>query len=1732
MANNFYNTYVLPFTESTFNSSFATKGWNGFVGSSYSSYFSSNGTLSIGGKSYTKYKTTLSGPYDLTVGAIIIFKTGDITKYSDRNNIKIKNGNNAVAPDYENQGFIKCTYSGKEYYYMVFKEVEKTVQWATYTRKVNPQKTSFEPYEPVNLDGIGITVVKQQRTISSASAGSIETISTNSYESWSAICSAADYYKTIPSAGYYIESNIGSVTIEARFSGTYFSWTLTISDFGTKKYEIKENETDYKIYVGKKIDSTFLNHFSLVYIRKNDYKTLSTIVETALDESRLSKTIWDYNATTLSFSYAVNDNTTVFFSGTKTFVQLATGNTKFNNITIKNSYKQGEIFSTSNIDVKNSGYLLYSDGTSISLNDIEYNEDPSVNSNIGDNVSLDESILQFDITYSLNTKYFGLLTYTFTAIVEGQTDDYIVRVELSNAKVNFHANELLDFGENAILKCYNHNDEVIKEIEYSDFSKYLTSYPANYKSIITESLFTDSMLSLPFKFQTYREVSWKICIDYAESKLKLDTSSVKKKYFVGGSYGETITIDSSNIVIKEIVHENSSSLGNIKENIISSNVTYSIQDNIDVSTGSKVYTVLVSYKNNYSQNLTATYEISVIRYEAKSLNIIGSSDSTHYWDNNAALFHYPSGMSFIRVYSDGSTEAISELSSLQFYRNEALTERLTIGSSIIKKDDGTRIFVLDPISNVSGSFIIQFDEDKISSVALKNNVNFVLGNRLNKIRDSLTIEATHQSGIVENVTNYSFTNNSFILTIPSSISIVIEETEYALDVNKFTFIKPKISNIEIDSSNFPLTYSNISDGINAVTTDKNNPKLKVIVSYENADYKQSCYFKNKQIIEEDDEFIISCDELPSFSYDGSKYLSLDMGSYFEKELCLKLLVRNMFNESNTENNIANLYVKVVEITEITGISLVNVYTEYNVNDTFLNDNDTTEIQIFYKDSSGVQKKLQVKLNSGLSAINIFPLKGTKFLNVTNSKTIRITSATNYNVSCEYTISVNSKYVYSSTKKHKLVAIYQQEYELPNGETIYDKYILIPEFDDSNNANTKINSDGTRVLADEKIIQDIKVFGYLDDIFDDTKNARVILLDDYIPPIDGSNNITVKYPCYVEGNADKINNCKFGILFGNNNAKNRLFVSGNDDFKNCDWHSGQVDYEFLEDESMINGNFGYFEDTSYCYYGETDNAVIGYDIVSNDKLLVLKNKSDKETTVYFRTPTLVTAIDGSGNAMTGIDNETLYQEEFPLSKGNNSVAGISPQTIANFNGDTVFISEDNNLVGLDLTGIIGDNQRYANSRSYYIDEELKKYNLSNSFIWTNNKYLYIVLKEKIFLTHYETKVNNQYEWWVINLTNVTSMLEYNSTLFIADSNGQFYKVGKNYDDISKLFIGKDGSLLVSEGEQNDEVIVSKAVINQLEENISYTFKIIPTSNEDISYMYYQIGTISNVKSGSVDFFVNNNLNCLELVGLTNGESNYEQINKVSSMISEKKIIYLNHAESENEIAAFPNSSLKTYYKKYYLKKYISDENALLNDCYKLYDAITGNEIDLSELYRATLCYKLEDEFNIVKINKQDSTFSLEKEGQIINLIRYADQEISKAFKAEIISYKPVESYFITKPYNMGSLDYFKTIWSWTLTNDTGIPSELEVAYANNKIPFETMRTLAKISKDQLGMDFNELNFQKVDLQKNVVPRTYTTQRILSQLKFICFGFRNFNNTNSILSSMSIIYTIPYPSYGGD
>lgn len=1610
------------------------------------------------------------------------------------------------------------------YWYLLFEEVNKKVVF------YNNHNYTYSPHsvKPYQLFDFHISGTATQHTIEFNSGNIINDVTT--YVSYNSLSEVDELFELEGQSIYDTNNQMNlpfmiSIKRPSVWMFGDFSIIIDTTDWDNKEYSLKENATDYSVYVGKEIGDDFLNHFSLIYTQSNEYKSITTVVQSSLSKESLSKTKFSCTDYVVAFNYTYN-NSTMRFSSSKKIIPLANELVRFNLLSIKNDYKQGEYFESSKIDIKNSGSLLYEDGTAISLSKIDWVEEPSIDSSIGDSSYLDEGCLGFEITYIMPTVHFGTLNYTFHADVSGQTEDYITNVELINTNVDFKTNSLISVSETANLVCYNFNNEVIKTINFEDFNKYISEYPKNYGSIVPEHFYIDSPITLNFKFQNYREFDLTIYVSYYEKKLDLDISKAKREYYIGGKYSDNLLLDSSNIKAFAIYHSNKkTNLGVITRHDVSESVTLECIENIDVFSGTKIYPVTVQYKDlNTKQSVINTFDISVTKYEATNIEIIGYNDTLHYWDNNVDVFHYPNGLTFNRIFSDGTIEEITDLSVIQFYRDANLTNRLVIGSSIIKENDGSRIYVYDPVTKISGYFIIEFDVDTILNAYLLKNINFTLGNRFNSIRSEIEIEALYASGVTGEVNNYSFKNNDYILE-ETDLIIIIDEKEYVLNGSKITFIKPNICNILVNTSKFPLTYNNLSDSIDAST-------LILTVQYENAEYTETCYFKNGETIENNTDFLITCAEMPTYTFDGTKDLDITMGEYFEKILPLNVKVRNRFDFVNEINTNTTLNISVLEITEITGISLVKIFTDYYVNDTFLNDNDSTEVQIFYKDSNGIQKKLQIKLNSDFSALNIFPLKGTKFTNVTNSRTIKITSATNYNVCCEYTISVNSKYNYSSTKTHDIVAIYQGAYTAPNGTTITDKYILIDRMDDEGFNNTKINPNGERILVENKIISDVKVYGYLDDVFDETKNARVILFDDYIAPVEGTNNITVKFPCYVKGNADIINKCRFGILFGNNNAKNRLFVSGNKDVPNCDWHSGQIDSNYLEDESMINGNFGYFEDTSYCYYGETDNAIVGYDIVSNDKLLVLKNKSDKETTVYFRTPTLLQAFDATGTAMSGIDGETLYQEEFTMIKGNNSIAAISSKGIVNFNGDSLFLSDDKSLVGLDLIGIIGDNQRYANSRSRYIDEDLKKYDMTKSWLWSNNKDLYLVLDDKIFFTNYETRVDNQYEWWVMNLKDIQSVIEISNQRYLANSKGQLYKATNKYDDIDKIFIGQGGSLLITEGTNTDQIIVSELVMNQFVNNAKYLFKVVPAGNEDVSYMYFQIASVSNVKNGTFDFYVNNKNNCLELMCYENGTTNYENMNKITNLIGEEKYVFLNHLDGESEIGAFPNSTLKKYYRKYYLKRYFIDEDITLNDCYKLIDAITNEEVDISELYRCNICYRLDEEYEIAHVNKALCSFKIKHNGNVVNLVRYAEQDISRSFRAEIKQYKPVEAYYITKPFTMGSLDYFKTIWSWTLTNDTSIPSELEIAIANNKIPFDSMRTLAGISKDKFGFDLNNFDFHKIDLQKNLVPRTYTNQRIISQLKFICFGFRNFNNTNSVLSSMSMIYTIPFPSYGGD
>ena len=620
-----------------------------------------------------------------------------------------------------------------------------------------------------------------------------------------------------------------------------------------------------------------------------------------------------------------------------------------------------------------------------------------------------------------------------------------------------------------------------------------------------------------------------------------------------------------------------------------------------------------------------------------------------------------------------------------------------------------------------------------------------------------------------------------------------------------------------------------------------------------------------------------------------------------------------------------------------------------------------------------------------------------------------------------------------------------------------------------------------------------------------ENGEVILYQDYDPPIAGSNNIEVTFPCYVAGNADKIDKCHFGIMFGSNNAKNRLFLSGNPERPNIDWHSGET-YEG-------NADFGYFEDLSECAYGATDNAVVGYDIVSNDKLLVLKGWSDKETTVYFRQPTLVAAVNSSGTSVTGINGETLYQEEFALVKGNNSVAGVSPKAVANFNGDSVFLSSDKKIVGLDLVGIVGDNQRYANSRSLFIDNALSEEDISGASLWTDNDFLMLALKDRMFVASKDMRTDAQYEWFPIDVAGVTCVMKKDGKTYLGKSDGGIYAFSDGYRDSKKLYVGY-GLTKVS-ANMSTEIITSADSLASLDTTKEHWFR--PIKEDDSEYLYQQIGIAKN--GNTADFRVHYSDSTIELVALTDGELDFDKMQSLLRKIKEGVAYY-----TAGTYGGIPGST------PYYLKE-VGDSS----HTYKLLDA-QGNEVSFShwpfvdpmEVYIFT---RIERPMLMTDIDKTNGTFKLSEDGETVDIWKYNNQSMY-AFKGEIVEYSPVEALYITKPFTLGGLEYLKTIWSFTLTNDSGKPSELEVCLASNKIPNEDLKALGKISAPGIGLDFGGFSFTSVDFDKNVVPRTYSSKRIVSGVKFACFAFRSMSASNSVLSSMSVTYTLPFPNYGGD
>lgn len=1532
----------------------------------------------------------------------------------------------------------------------------------------------------------------------------------------------------------------------------------TTYDDTTYTYELRRNSQTFKAYVGQPFPSEFYNAFELVEHRHNEYinqedriyydKLSTTYISTSY--SRPS-----YNSTAVIINYTasqpsgISPLTYTFKSGE--LVQISSENNFFS-APLKTTYELNDVYSYQELinQVYDKGTLTYSDGTSINISD--YRNDISIT--ISDATLTDNTIITpdtlptFTCTININSSVFGNFTYTHTAII-GEEELAIVSAELVDYKTHFEYGETIIFGNNAKIYLKNADGDIVRTIQSSEIINSISILDEDYNKVINEEnsqFLNDTEFELTSTLKDYElTIVQKFKVSYPARAIFNYESVPKTQYWLVENIN-TFKFDLSKIAVSVEYHDNTSAETEISNVAISS---LSTSYNTITNTNSKDYVVKVSftYKGRYFEDNNLIIKAEKVRPVSIVIDDSGATETaTEYW-NTGEAFKYPNGYEFALRYNAIKSDQTLTYQQLRYYWNNT---QLQVGETILSQYNNVgnanptsiiiRYYDVSSGTEVEDSFPISWRDNDITSADIQSEspIEITLGNSLNTLRGLFPIRVNYGDGsFIDNYQEFNFVNGSQILkSAPSEIKISIlddgERKEFTLSSNKYTFIKPKISEIVVDTNNLSTTVNNGIDGIDLTG-------LELSVYYENAEYvaKITTYkFLETSESLSANEFTATNTTLgTSFHYDGSSIASVSLSeSEVEKTLPITLSIINEFGVIENDKLTATINIKVIEIVDITGLSIERTFEDYYIGDKFLDDtietNDNcTQIWVWYKDGSGSQRRLLVNLKDGLKSLNVMPRANTQFYSSERNKTIRVSASTNPSVYVEYSINVEPKYVQSDlTITTDIVAILNNDnYTTPKGKVISGKYLLV-------NENVTHIANGVRVFNISYDFTNVKVYGYLEDIGDRTKNARVILFEDYIPPIDGQSNITCEFPCFVKGNADKINKCTFGHLFGNNNAKNRLFVSGNPDTPNCDWHSGAINTSKQEgDVANENGDFTYFEDTSYCFYGQTDNKVVGYDIVSNDRLVVLKSKSDKEPTIYYRTSGLVQAVNGSGNNVVGLNNTALYEEQYPLSIGNIGTGALNSRAIINFNGDTLFMSSDKELDGLDITGIIGDSQRYAYSRSKYIDPIFRDMDLSKVWLWTNQKYLFLITENEVFITYFETlnAETKQYEWRRLDLADVQVCIEFNDRIYFGNSTGELFLLKNGeYADKTKFFIRKGMTSLATINETNDTITIDKNIINQLDENKKYTFKLTPDydGEKNIDYsslMFYQVANINNIKSGNVDLYVNSEENALEIVGLRNGEFNANAFAEIVNLIDSNINYFLNFADNSNQIETDSGSIFANFYQPYKLVAIESGEGLL----YAVYNAETNERLNVSELRRANLVACLDKEYQIVDINKEDSTFKIiDQNEKPVNVVRYGDQDPINTFSGEITHYESVNAYYISAPFTLGDLMYDKTIWAWTLTNDTQLESAVEAYEATNDLDFESMRKVVALNLTQ-SYNLNKFNFNRVNFGKNVVPYKYTFIRPLL-VPFICFGFKNNDNTNAVLCAIQINYSKPNLSFG--
>ena len=182
--------------------------------------------------------------------------------------------------------------------------------------------------------------------------------------------------------------------------------------------------------------------------------------------------------------------------------------------------------------------------------------------------------------------------------------------------------------------------------------------------------------------------------------------------------------------------------------------------------------------------------------------------------------------------------------------------------------------------------------------------------------------------------------------------------------------------------------------------------------------------------------------------------------------------------------------------------------------------------------------------------------------------------------------------------------------------------------------------------------------------------------------------------------------------------------------------------------------------------------------------------------------------------------------------------------------------------------------------------------------------------------------------------------------------------------------------------------------ELDENKTYTFKVIADNDSYHNHIFYQIAKMNNVKKADTDLYIDEANNRIEIVGMVNGVENSDRKLYIINKIRENDVYYLNYLfGSTIKIDADATSPFTNFGDKY---KFVYVENPTGNDYFTIQKGIVDNgiltfvDVETNGLNNAGLCKRLDHDCDISDIDHDNNLFKLKLDGEYLDLVKYGYQ----------------------------------------------------------------------------------------------------------------------------------------------